>query len=220
MNSPKSRVAVISTKNPTKEILPKTIEALKQYYPEFDIVIVDSDSEDTSTFELVPEDCIIEYCQNRAWELGAWYYAFHKYPQYEVYMFLQDSLMPNSRIPDVSPTQYENGTIYTYNYWARVADGGYFDHLQYVYQDTEFQFISDMHPYEGITGGAHTFFMLNREDVPNIINLEIPYRTKHIVKSKIDAWLSERTVGIMADKQPRRIDASSYFTKINCHRDY
>lgn len=39
----KSRLAVISTKNPNSTLL-ECIGGLKNYYPEFDIVVVDSDS--------------------------------------------------------------------------------------------------------------------------------------------------------------------------------
>lgn len=77
-----------------------------------------------------------------------------------------------------------------------------------------------MDPETLITGGAHTFFIINKEDVNNILQLEDAYKIKNITKSKIDSWLSERTVGILADKQPKRINITPYFTKINCHRDY
>ena len=47
------RLAVISTKNPRKDILLKTIKNLKTLYDEFDIVIIDSDSDDKSAFYTV-----------------------------------------------------------------------------------------------------------------------------------------------------------------------
>jgi hypothetical protein len=65
----KERLAVISTKNPNYVLL-ETLSGLKQYYPEFDIVIVDSDSDHKEVFEMVPSDVIIEYAKNKNWELG------------------------------------------------------------------------------------------------------------------------------------------------------
>ena len=216
----KNRLAVISTKNPRKDILIKNIENIKIFYDDFDIVIIDSDSTDKTCFSLVPNNCKIEYCNNKNWELGAWYYAYNKYNNYKVYMFIQDSLIPNSRIPNLDKNNFENGTIYTCNYTARIKDGGYLEDLQNVYKDTELDFISNIHPDTIITGNAHTFFITNHEEVTKILQLEIPYIKKKIVKSKIDSWLSERTTGILADTFIKRIDVTPYFTKTCCKRDY
>lgn len=215
-----NRLAVISTKNPKKEVLIKTIFNIKNFYPEFDIVIIDSDSDDKATFLLAPDECMIEDCKNKNWELGAWYYAFNKYNKYKVYMFIQDSLIPNCRIPNLDTEVYENGTIYTCNYNALLMDGGYIDSLKNVYINTELDFISKLDPKIHITGGAHTFFITNHEEVSKILQLEHAYIEKKIVKTKIDCWLSERTLGIMADKCIKRIDVSPFFSKINCRRDY
>jgi len=216
----KERLAVISSKNPSENVLSKTIENIKFFYPEFDIVIIDSDSDDKTNYLQVPDDCIIEYAKNKNWELGAWYYAFNKYNNYKVYMFIQDSLIPNSRIPTLDANVYDNGTIFTCNYNAFLAQGGYFENLQNVYRNTELDFISKLHPNTKITGAAHAFFITNNEEVSKILQLENAYIEKKLVKTKIDCWLSERTVGIIADTFIKRIDVTSFFTKIHCYRDY
>ena len=82
----KDRVCIISTKNPTQDLI-DTIYNIKLYYDEFDIIIIDSNSTRKRLFKLVPSDCIIDYCKNKNWELGAWTYAFNKYNHYKVYMF-------------------------------------------------------------------------------------------------------------------------------------
>lgn len=216
----KNRLAVISTKNPKKELLIETINNIKKYYHDFDIVIIDSDSIDKSVFEFVPTDCIIEYCKNKNWELGAWYYAFNKYNNYNIYMFLQDSLIPNSRIPQLDEIIYNEGTIYTFNYNATVSQGGYFEDLKNVYKNSDLHFISELNENEWITGGAHSFFIADNPTVKTVLQLENAYISKNITKTKIDSWLSERTIGIMADKFPTRINVSQFFTKINGMRDY
>jgi hypothetical protein len=215
----KERLAVISTKNPT-DVLLQTIQSIQLYYSEFDIVIIDSDSSNLTIFEQITKECHIEYCKNKNWELGAWTYAFQKFPNYKVYMFLQDTLIPKCRIPNFSDSVYDNGTIYSFHYFGKVSDGGYFSELINIYKNTDLHFISELNPNTQITGGAHSSFILNKEDVPNILQLENAYIGKKLPKTKIDCWLSERTVGIMADKQKKRIDITPYFTKIYGGRDY
>ena len=94
-NSTKSitKLCAISTKNPTY-ILLKTIAKCKKYYPDFTIIIIDSDSDKFETFKFVPPDIKIEYIKNKNWELGAWFYAFNKYYSFDIYMFIQDSVTP------------------------------------------------------------------------------------------------------------------------------
>lgn len=216
----KTRLAVISTKNPDSNILMWNILNLKKIYDEFDIVIIDSDSNDKSGFEMVPDDCVIEYCQNKNWELGAWKFAFNKYNNYDVYMFLQDSLIPMERIPNLDKTSYDKGTIYTLDYHAMLSDGGHFEELIEIYKGSSLHFISELKPDFKITGAAHSFFIINKENVNDILMLEDVYVEKGLKKSKIDSWLAERTCGIMADKQKKRENVGTYFFKTMGHRDY
>jgi hypothetical protein len=213
----KNRLSVICSYNPTTVLL-DTVTKLKQYYDEFDIVVIDSNSNTTSIYEQLPSDCKIEYCNNINYELGAWTYAFKKYPNYNVYMFIQDTLIPNCRIPNFDKTAYNNGTIYTFNYKASLEQGGYFQELVDVYRDSNLHFISQLNPTMQITGGAHTSFITNKECVPTILQLEDAYVHKHLKKTKIDSWLSERTIGIMANTLTIRIDIGNYFTKIHGNR--
>lgn len=196
----------------------KTIEQIKYFYDEFDIVIIDSDSEDKSTFHSVPEDCIIEYCKNKNWELGAWVYAFNKYNTYKVYMFIQDSLIPNDRI-DLDKNNFDTGTIYTCTYHSKLQEGGYLEYLRDVYKNTSLDFLSLLEGNTQINGAAHSFFITDHEHVNDILKLENPFIEKNIVKNKIHSWLAERTVGILADTFTKRINVWNYFTKINCGRD-
>lgn len=213
----KRRLAVICAFNPTT-ILLHTVAKIQEHYDEFDIVIVDSDSTDRSVYASLPPDCRVDYAGNKHYELGAWTHAFRTYPDYDVYMFLQDTLLPNCRIPNLEKTTYENGTIYTFHYHATLEAGGYFQDLVDVYRDSTLHRISQLEPMMQITGGAHTSFILNKEHVPIILQLEDAYVQKQRSKTKIDSWLSERTTGIMADTLPRRINVWDYFTKIHGNR--
>ena len=213
----KNRLAVICSFNPTATLL-STVTKIHEFYEEFDIVIIDSDSTDCSIYDLLPSDCKIEYIKNKNYELGAWTYAFKTYPNYEVYMFIQDTLIPNCRIPNFDKIHYENGTIYTFNYHPTLEAGGYIQDLYNVYRDSNLHFISQLEPTMNITGCAHTSFITNKEHILLILQLEDAYIQKNLKKTKIDSWLSERTVGIMADKFSKRINIWDFFTKIHGNR--
>ena len=136
-------------------------------------------------------------------------------------MFLQDSLIPNSRISLLDKDYFEKGCIYTCNYKACFRDGGYIDYLKNIYKDDpEIKFISEINEFDIITGAAHSFFITDNIHVNNILKLENIYEENKIVKTKIDSLLSERTCGILADRHPKRIDVTSHFHKVNCRRDY
>jgi hypothetical protein len=215
----KDRLCVISTKNPTVVLL-NTISAVQKYYPEFDIVIVDSDSTQKDMFQHVPSDVIIEYVQNKNWEFGAWRFAFQKY-NYKVYMFLQDSFTPISRIPTLDRYYFPYGTIYFYHYNTTFRDGGHLDEIQNIYEHTHLHFLSELDPSTPIVVMAHNSFITNRANVPNILQLDDPYLQKKIVKTKQHSMLNERIGGILANVYKNKtIDFSFHFKKINLHRDY
>jgi hypothetical protein len=211
-----SCICIISTKNPN-HILINTIQNVKLYYPEFKIVIIDSDSTNLYYFKLVPSDVKIEYCKNKNWELGAWCYAFEKYNNYDVYMFIQDSLTPIQRIPNLNV--YNINEIYSFHYNAKICDGGYFDDLKEIYKDTELSFISNLDPSTPIVGTAHTSFLTNKDNVSIILKLENVYKKKNITKTKIHSWLSERCGGLMIERTNIvRYDITRYFKKQSLNR--
>ena len=65
----KSRLAVISSFNPSATLL-STVAKLQEYYSEFDIVIVDSESSDCSIYHSLPPECNVDYVKNKNYELG------------------------------------------------------------------------------------------------------------------------------------------------------
>jgi hypothetical protein len=213
----KNGLWVICSKNPTN-ILLQTVTNVKLYYPEFDIIIIDSDSSDLSGYNLISDN--IDFCKNKNWELGAWNYAFKKYNDYKIYMFIQDSLIPTARISNFNMDNYENGTLYSFHYNALLKDGGYYDELVNIYKDTELSFISELQPNTPILGTAHTSFITNKENVYSMLQLEDAYVDKKIIKNKIHSWLSERCGGLIADKNNNiRIDISPYFKKMSLKRN-
>ena len=81
-------LAVICAKNPT-DILLTTINNVKTYYPEFDIVIIDSNSTDFTIYNDI-SDVQIYFIKNSNYEIGAWYYALKctEFNKYNIFMFI------------------------------------------------------------------------------------------------------------------------------------
>ena len=216
----KSNLCVISTKNPT-EVLLNSINGIKRFYPEFDIVVVDSDSTNMDGFKLLPPDVTVEFIKNRNWELGAWTYAYNKYNNYKIYMFLQDGLEPIDRIIGFDTNTFEDGTMYSFHYTARIVDGGHLDELYNVYKDTNLHFLYGIDPNTQITGTAHTSFITNNTNVRTMLQMEDAYIAKNIKKTKVHSCLSERTGGLLVDLAGnKRIDIMHLFKKTSLYRDY
>ncbi len=170
-------------------------------------------------FSHVPSYVKIEYAENKNWELGAWVYAYQKY-HYKVYMFIQDSLTPISRIPSLNMFTFPEETIYSFHYHARLMDGGYLEELRHIYKDTKLHFLYELDPSTPLMGTAHTSFMTTHENVPILLQMEDAYIQKHVQKTKIHSWLSERIGGLLIDRESKkRLDLSTYFKKQHLGRN-
>ena len=177
------KLCVISTKNPNN-ILIDTISKVKEYYPDFDIIIIDSDSDNFETFKNIPDYVKIHFIKNKNWELGAWYYAFNNYNTYDIYMFIQDSIIPIKPIKLEYHHIVNSDYFYSFHYNAELKTGGYLDNLRDIYKDTELQFISDMNGDTKITGAAHSSFIANSKITKKILELEKIYIDKKKIKLK------------------------------------
>lgn len=213
-------LCAISSKNPNT-VLIATINNLKLFYPEFDIVVVDSNSSDFTYYSFLPKDVKVEYCKNKNWELGAFYYAFKKYNDYDIYMFIQDGLVPLCRIPGLDTDNYDNAAVYSFHYEALLWHGGYYDDLVHIYRNSSLHFISELGPNYPITGAAHSSFIATRDNADKMLKLEEPYIEKNVAKTKVHSWLAERTGGLIPERNnTKRIDITPYFQKYSLGRDY
>ena len=215
----KSGLAVVSTKNPTA-VLGMTISGIKNFYPEFDIVIIDSDSTDMSGFQLVPSDVKIEFSGNKNFELGAYSIAFSKYNSYDVYMFIQDSYTPISRIANFHISNFSDSIFYSAHLRERLS----FlvmpeqERLHDVYKDTDLNFLPNFSDY--YTLATNNSFITSKCNIAHILQLENAYTLKNIRKTKMDACTDERTIGIMADGiHLVRVDLTEYFHKRHLARE-
>jgi hypothetical protein len=214
------KAVIISTKNPT-EILLESIRRYKIFYKDFDIIIIDSNSNETDIFKHIPNDVIIDYAKNNNYVSGAWKYAINKY-DYDLYLFVQDTLIPLMRIEGIDIIRDFSNIIYDIPYTAKIGqtnnDINYKDleRLRDTYKNTKFDFISKIPAETIFTGMAHTSFLANKENSKKLIELEDVYQKKGIIKEKIDCNFTERTFGILADYlKIDRLIMTSYFHKIN-----
>lgn len=213
------KVVIISTKNPT-EILLESVKRYKIFYKDFDIIIIDSDSTDVEIFKQIPIDVIIDYAKNNNYVSGAWKYAINKY-DYDLYLFVQDSLIPLERIEGIDIIRDFSNIIYDIPYTAKIGqsnnDMNYDDleRLRDTYRNTKFDFISKLPAETNIIGIENTSFLANKENSKKLIELDDVYKRKGLVKEKIDCNFSERTYGILADYlKLDRLIMTSYFNKI------
>jgi hypothetical protein len=215
ITQPKKCLAAICTFNPKEANLIKTIEGLTKFYPTFDIVIIDSDSTELEIFDKVPNTCKIHFCKNKARELGAWKFVHDNYPDYDVYMCIQDSLIPTSRIKNLDLENVQD-KFYSFHYTCKLKDGGYFDVLQKVYKDSDLDFISKFTGEEVVIGTAHSSFLTDKKNLKKFLKLNNVYEEKKIERNVVHGWLNERTGGLVIDCQ--RIDIWAYFNKLHFNR--
>jgi len=200
-----------------------------EFYPDFDIVVIDSDSDNFDMFKNIPNYVTVHFAKNKNFELGAWYYAFGIYDKYDIYMFLQDTTTPRIPIKLEHNKIIDYDYFYSFHWYERLNDvqirdqekSQYFLNLKNVYKDTGLQMLSDLDGTEVISAAGHNCFIANSKITAKILELENPYIDKKFGKTKVDSWLSERTIGIIASMYSRRIiNLGDYFTKKHLARDY
>lgn len=100
------------------------VESIRKFHPNEKIVVVDSDSNDKTYFSILSEyDVIVEDAKNANWMIGAYWYAYKKYPSEEFYYFLHDSMIVKGNMDylkekDVTILCYFDRTVGNFNTWG------------------------------------------------------------------------------------------------------
>jgi len=96
---------VISSKSPNS-ILHQCIDKLFKIQikgnPSYKVCVVDSDSDNTETYDKVKVDfptVDLHFIKNKNYEYGAWKFALNHYPDYDIYVCLQDSIIIDKEVP-------------------------------------------------------------------------------------------------------------------------
>jgi hypothetical protein len=75
------------------------IPQIRKFHPFEEIVVVDSDSEDKSYFEIIKiYNVIIEDVKNKGFQIGAYWHTFKKYPNRPFYYFMHDSMIVKANL--------------------------------------------------------------------------------------------------------------------------
>jgi hypothetical protein len=106
----------ICSKSPNP-LLYKCIDALYNIQikneSNYKICVVDSDSDDLTYYKQIEEsfpNVEIIFAKNKNYEYGAWKYILNKYPEYDTYFCIQDSIIIHTYI-DLN--KLDNNTVYT-----------------------------------------------------------------------------------------------------------
>ena len=112
------------------------VESIRKFHPNEKIVVIDSDSNDKTYFSILSEyDVIIEDAKNSNWMIGAYWYAYKKYPSEEFYYFLHDSMIVKGNVDylkekDVTILCYFDRTIGNFNTWGeKITTNSKYDYV-------------------------------------------------------------------------------------------
>ena len=116
------------------------VDDIVQFHPDEEVVVVDSDSEDKSYFDILSkyDNVIIEDIQNKNWMVGAYWHAFKKYKRPFYYM-LHDSMRVKENLDylkekDLTTLYYFNRNMADFNDLKSRVD----NETDYTYVDTGF----------------------------------------------------------------------------------
>ena len=177
------------------------------------ICIVDSDSDNFDNYNKVKEkypSIDIQYAKNKNYEYGAWKYAYMLYPNYDIYICIQDTLIINKQL-DLNIVDDNNA--YTYMY-----PNGFYSHLEI--KPDAIQLLKDVKlNYKDIIDtnfiiSMHSSFIVNNYVMKNIFETLI-----HPPINKHGSCSYERIFGMyFILKNIKTHNLEKYFRKINGKR--
>ena len=95
MSDTKKLMILICSRHPNS-FLYENIEKLREFYKDAKIAVIDSDSEKFDTYDKIKEsfpEVDIQLLKNKNYEYGAWKLGYALYPDYDIYMCIQDALI-------------------------------------------------------------------------------------------------------------------------------
>lgn len=115
---------VISCKyNPDFPFIIQLIKDIRTHHSTEKIVVVDSDSNDKTYFQILKEyNVIIEDINNKNWMIGAYWHAYKKYSNEDFYYFMHDSMRVKSNLDylkkyDLVTLMHFDREIGNFNVW-------------------------------------------------------------------------------------------------------
>jgi hypothetical protein len=204
---------IICSKSPNDNLYNCVEELYKiQMNDNTKICIVDSDSDNFDNYNKVKEkypSVDIQYAKNKNYEYGAYKYAYNLYPNYDIYICIQDTLICTKKI-DLTIVDNNNAYIYfhfggfAYNtdkkpykqYAIKLLEGVNLNYKDII--DTPFNL------------STHNSFIVNKHVMKNIFETLV-----HPPINKDDSCAYERIFGLyFILKNIKTHELLNYFTKI------
>lgn len=213
----KKILIIISSKDPTQNLL-DNINNLYSIQCNDDshlykIICVDSDSTNFCYYDIINQQfplIDISYVKNRNYEYGAYKYAYNKYPDYDIYICIQDTLVIQKRI-DIS--NVNDSCCYS---WSNYS--GFFSHKEVeslgisLLENTGLDYKPIINTYFNLA--QHSSFIVSNYVLNNIFNTLINPPT-----DKFGSCSYERLFGLyFILKNIKNIDLLDFFTKIHGNR--
>jgi hypothetical protein len=221
------KIAIISSYNPS-QILLDTIDSIKKIYSDFDIVIIDSDSAELNTYDKLPKEIKVHLIKNKNYEWGAWKKGYELYPNYDIYMCIQDSFPPLRRA-DVDSLK-ENDIMACKWKCGFGNDPHCIPEVRNLLKNTKYEnshvFNYDHHDPDPFYVASHTFLITNKKNLCHLFET-LP----NLPTNKLGSRAMERVLGIAiahneynwicisnGDIDKRELKDKSYFKKIHLRR--
>ena len=176
----------------------------------YKIHVVDSDSDDLLFYNKI-KHCFpnveIHMIKNKNYEYGAWKYILDKYPSFDMYFCIQDSMTITKHIDLNVLDAYTFHNYTVYNSHPNIKDLG-IENLK----DSGLNYMPIIHANFNLA--QHSSFIVNNKTMKDIF--------KHLTIPPIDkngSCFYERNFGIyFLDKEIHTIDLYNYIEKINGNR--
>ncbi len=183
----------------------------------YKIVIVDSDSDDFTNYEKIKKDYEVEILdiKNKNYEYGAYKYAYEKYPNYDVYVCLQDTLNLKNK--------FDVGLVSDYQSYTFMNDTRGYTPISYYIKEngieklknTGLNYEQKMDIYSNFILAQHNSFIINNNVMNDIINT-----FKEMPENKKDSEIYERNFGVyFITNEHKTINLEEYFNKIHGNRN-
>jgi hypothetical protein len=171
-NSTKQVLIAISTRNPTGCLIHNIANLQSMQLSDgnaYKIICVDSDSDNFETYETINNRfpfVEIHMVKNKNYEYGAYKYAVTTYPNYDIYICIQDTFLITSRV-DLSE-------VNDYCCYSSMHDSGFFSHPEVkefgkqLLSNTVFESSSLIDTY--FTLAMHSSFIVTNKVLNDIFN--------------------------------------------------
>jgi len=189
----KNILIIICSKNPTINLYNNinNINIIqKNDKNKYKIICVDSDSENTETYQKIKnnfKEIEIFFIKNKNYEYGAYKYGFEKYPYFDIYFCIQDTLIINNYI---NIDTINDNNVYTYKKYCGWSGVTWVKHKADRFINNYNLNIND-YTNKNFNIAQHNSFICNKYILNNIF--KIYYLPPN---DKVDSMIYERLFGL------------------------